>query len=323
MNILVVGSSVIDLFLKIKDKSHATISKNTVSFLLGDKIPTSVEKLTLGGNGSNVSVGLTRLGLSTTFFTYLGNDILSKNIEQTIQKEGVSLLAQKSGQSSSLSLIFDFDEDRIIFSHHPLIEHHFELAPTHFDYIYLTAIGSDWEITYQKVSNFAKQNNSILALSPGSYELKDCTNVLYTTLKEAKLLFVNKQEAELILTKAGQTAPNNMEDLLKQLKTLGPTIISITDGEKGAYSLSEDGQIFKISSYGGKAVEKTGAGDAYATGFLASYLHKNKIEECMRWGSFNAFSVMGKIGAQDGLLKTEGMNRLLQEHKELQAEKLT
>lgn len=324
MNILVVGSSVIDLFLRIKDLSHAEISDKNVKFLLGDKIPTSIEKLTLGGNGANVSVGLTRLTLKTTFYTYLGSDILSRFIQESIEKEGVELAIEKGEEeTSSLSLIFDFPSDRIIFSHHPKHTHQFSYVSSQMlDCIYLTAIGDNWETTYDKVVNLSKGKDTQLAFSPGSYELKDSSEQFYKTLQSSKLLFINKEEAEHILKHANKEF-SDVNSLLVELSKMGPSIVSITDGENGAFAISSDKEIFRIASFGGKAVEKTGAGDAYATGFLAAYLLGKPIDEAMRWGTFNSSSVMMSMGAQEGLLRNGEMIKNLNTHPDFKAEKIS
>src|SRR3990172_5397092 len=121
MNMLVVGSSVIDLFLKA-DKDHYINNENKVTFTLGDKVPEEIEK--------------------------------------NLNKEGIDLLANTGEENSSLSLIFNFDSDRIIFSHHPIKQYIFEYnKETKPDFIYLTSIGKYWQECYGQVLEFAKQNN--------------------------------------------------------------------------------------------------------------------------------------------------------------------
>ena len=62
-------------------------------------------------------------------------------------------------------------------------------------------------------------------------------------------------------------------------------------------------------------IERTGAGDAYSTGFLAGLLFGKDVTEAMRWGSANATSVIGKIGAQPGLLTKKQMHDVLDAHE--------
>lgn len=309
---LVVGSSLIDLFLR-PEESHATITNEHVSLLLGDKIPTEIDKLSLGGNGANVSVGLVRLGISTSFYTWLGNDILSTEIENIIEKEGLELLTEeKRGSKTGLSVILNFGKDRIIFSHHEKRSHLFSLkTEIKHDTIYLTSIGNEWEDTYKSVVELAVTTNTALAVSPGSKQIENITDTLMDALSKATLLFVNKQEANLILKHIGQES-NDVKTILTELSSLGPKIVSVTDGAQGAFAKSAEGEFFKIAALSNdNAVNKAGAGDAYASGFLTSYLLDHDIQTAMGWGAQNASAVMQKIGAQEGLLRKDEMKSII------------
>jgi ribokinase len=81
----------------------------------------------------------------------------------------------------------------------------------------------------------------------------------------------------------------------------------ITDGKNGSFAIDQKGEIFKKDSNPSKIVERTGAGDAYSTGFLAAILHGLTIRDAMSWGAINAASVIEQIGAQKGLLRKEEM----------------
>lgn len=307
---LVVGSSLIDLFLH-PDESHTAITNGHVSLLLGDKIPTEIDKMSLGGNASNVSVGLARLGISTSFYTWLGNDVLSTEIENTIEKEGLELLTEeeRSGKSG-LSIILNFGKDRIIFSHHETRNHVFAPPIIEPDLIYLTSVGDTWKEAYESVVEFAQQKNAQLAFSPGSKQIENVSDVIIKTLSTTKLLFVNKQEANRILKYVGEES-DDMKTILTNLSLLGPTIVSVTDGTQGAFARNAEGEFFKIAALpNDNAVNKAGAGDAYASGFLTSYLLGYDTPTAMGWGGHNASSVMKKMGAQDGLLRAEEMQSI-------------
>lgn len=318
MSALVVGSSVIDLFLTASDSKYTT-HNDAVQFTLGDKIPTQINKLTLGGNGSNVSVGLKRLGVPTTFYTYLGTDILSKEIEEVIVKEGVFLSSQKGeGDNTSLSLIFGFKSDRIIFSHHEVRNHIFS-APKNLtpQLIYLTSIGDYWQQAYKQVIEYSREKNTVLAFSPGSSQLQNINDVLIGALHNSTLLFINREEAAHILHFLNKST-GDIPTMLTELKACGPNIVSITDGAQGAYALAQDESIHHIKPFGKSedCKEKTGAGDSYASAFLGAYMQKLPIPECMRWGAVNAWSVMRYIGAQQGLLPLDDIKKLSKAHSD-------
>lgn len=324
MKVLVVGSSVIDLFLKIEDEHHMNVEGHKVSFNLGDKIPIEITQLAIGGNGANVSVGLSRLGISTIFYTYLTNDLFSREIEEGIKKEGVRVLAEGGeGEKSSLSLVFDINQDRIIFSHHQIKEHIFSYddAPPP-DFVYVTSIGKHWENAYSSILTFLSQHHIDYAFAPGTHQLKDKGSVFLEMLAGAKIIFINKEEAQDILEYTGSPSESDIKSILLALKALGSTIVSVTDGAHGAYILDGHQQVLFIPSIQAPILEKTGAGDAYASGFLSSYVQGNSIGTCMQWGTVNAHHSMQKVGAQTGLLRKEEMTDVLNSYKELRVENL-
>ena len=49
-------------------------------------------------------------------------------------------------------------------------------------------------------------------------------------------------------------------------------------------------------------VETTGAGDAFASGFLAALFYDKDLNTALDWGLKNSASVIGKIGGVEGLL---------------------
>lgn len=325
MKVLVIGSSIIDLFVQIQnEKNHVAFDANKAQFTLGDKIPIDISQLTIGGNGANVSVGLSRLTLPTTFYTYLGNDIFSKQIEHTLNDEGIELTVERkvdTGQSS-LSFILKLSDDRIIFSHHQKRDHNFSYAASTPDFMYVTSIGNPWENAYQDIAEYTQQHKIPYAFAPGSHQLQEKGEAFEKILTNAHILFVNFEEAcDILKLDKEQAKP---QDVLYGLQKLGPQIISVTHGGKGAYALDEHGQanFIKPLPITDQAIEKTGAGDAYASGFLAAYLHEQSIEQAMAWGILNAYYSMQKIGAQEGLLKKDTMELHIKEHPEVRAEKL-
>jgi ribokinase len=189
------------------------------------------------------------------------------------------------------------------------------------DIIYLTSIGKEWSTAYKNVLDFATENSVPIALSPGSHQMHDMNDIFIDVLKHSEMIFINKTEAELILKKLGKKT-DTVPDLLRGLQESGPTIASVTDGERGSYCIDDKQTIYKISAFPRttEMTEKTGAGDSYASGFLAEYLLSKSIPDAMRWGALNALSVMKHIGAQEGLLHTKDMTQALADHSDFKAD---
>ena len=58
-------------------------------------------------------------------------------------------------------------------------------------------------------------------------------------------------------------------------------------------------------------VDRTGAGDSFASTFTAAIILGKSPEEALSWGPINSMSVVQKIGAQAGLLPRAELEELL------------
>lgn len=313
MKTLVVGSSDIDIFVAPESKSSYVVDQKTVAFTLGDKVPVDLSGLTLGGNGANVSVGLSRLGQEVSFYTYFGEDLIASQIKEIIKKENIQVVEHgQHTKNSSLSLIFDFADDRVIFSHHEKLNHAFDKSKVDEPQaLYLTSLGEEWSEAYKNVLLYVHEHPLMLAFSPGSHQLAAINDLIFEVISVSKILFVNKEEGERILDKKGQSAAT-ITELLQKLSLLGPEIVSVTNGKDGGYTLVE-GKTYAVPSFDQKevGVDKTGAGDAYAAGFFGAVLQGKDVKTAMLWGAAEAQSVMGSVGAQNGLLTTEQIESML------------
>ena len=131
-------------------------------------------------------------------------------------------------------------------------------------------------------------------------------------MKLSYIVFVNKQEAEKL---TGLEAKSEVtKELLMALSGLGPKISVITDGGNGAYVF--DGHRFlHCEVLPMDAYERTGAGDAFGSGFLGAVIKGKTIDEALIWGTVNSASVIGYIGAQKGLLKEEDIDTWVERFK--------
>ncbi|MGE5041685.1 MAG: carbohydrate kinase family protein [Candidatus Levyibacteriota bacterium] len=324
MKTLTIGSCDIDVFITPMLSSSLTQTDTDVSFRLGDKVPININGMYLGGNGSNVSVGLKRLGMESYFYSFFGNDLFSHLIHDSIDKEGVTLINHDGlGDNTSVSLIFDFDHDRVIFSHHDTREHKFNPSTVdRYDAMYLTSIGKEWVGAYKEILTFIHASSMMVAFSPGSPQFADLQDVVYEIIAASQLIFVNKEEGEKLLAKKGETA-TDVKDLLVKLSKMGPPTVSVTDGKEGAYAY-RDGSFYFSKPFDTQAqtIDKTGAGDSYAAGFFAALLLGKDIKEAMRWGLVNSNSVMQKVGAEPGLLTPDTLEAQISSHADFQIDSI-
>jgi ribokinase len=105
---------------------------------------------------------------------------------------------------------------------------------------------------------------------------------------------------------------DDLHDLLNRIHGMGPKIVVITDGPAGAYASSGDDR-FKMPPYPDPAppFERTGAGDAFASTFVAALIKGSNIEGALQWGPINSMNVVQHTGAQEGLLSESALGDLL------------
>ena len=317
---LSVGNATIDVFLTIDEKnSHVKLDKETneLRFGHGEKIEVKKYDLSIGGNAANVAVGISRLGFKSGLVAEIGKDEFSQKIVNSLTKEDVDLelVNQIPSEASSLSVGINFKSDRTLFVEHVKREHNFEFGGKKTRMLFLTSLGQIWENAYEKTLNFVLENDIELYFNPGTLQIENKDSLIWKIISHTKILFVNKEEAEELLYGKEISMPlksdNYVKKMLYGLKSLGAFNVIITDGKNGSYLMDEKHHSYYLEASKCEIVEKTGAGDAYTSGFIAATLKNEPLAEAMRWGAFNSSAVIGEIGAQKGLLtKEEMLNKL-------------
>ena len=104
---------------------------------------------------------------------------------------------------------------------------------------------------------------------------------------------------------AGEAIP--IKELHAALQNLGPKMTVITDAEHGASA--SDGKNFvesDVVEINKPIVDKTGAGDAFASGFLSALIYEKSVDVALKWGLKNSSACIREVGPMNGILtKTE------------------
>ena len=106
---------------------------------------------------------------------------------------------------------------------------------------------------------------------------------------------VNKEEAELLVE------GGSLEELARHLMSYVSLAI-ISDGPNGV--VATDGKTFvRAGMYEDvKVIDRTGAGDAFGSGFLSHYAQGKSLKDSIVFASANSTAVVTKIGAKAGIL---------------------
>ncbi len=313
---LSIGGATYDLFLQTEKDSLPLNEKGTeVQMPLGGKIRVSEVIETCGGGAMNTSVGLKRLGCDAGFCGVIASDAWGETLQKNLQKEGVDTtgVTVVEGEKSSFSMILLAGSDRIIFYNSGTNSHlhdaNFERdALKSADWIYLNRIHEgSCMIENDIIEVISKEHAPGLTWNPGGSHiesgLKNEGN--RELLAHTRLLLLNKEEALAF------THQDTLEKAVASLLEAGVTICCITDGKYGARAWTRTEAWHCPGITNTHIADTTGAGDAFGTAATWALLQGMDLPTMLRAGTINATSVLGSIGAEEGLLTdTEMHNRL-------------
>ncbi len=315
-DLVAVGDVVTDAFIRIKDASvNCDLNKEEckLSFRFGDKVPYEfVEVVKAVGNSANAAVSATRLGLKVAFVSNVGDDQNGKDCIETLKKNKVDTqyVTINQGKETNYHYVLWFEDDRTILVKHQEYNYAFpEIeAPK---WIYLSSLAENSLPYHQKIAEYLKAHPEIkLVFQPGTFQMKLGYKKLQELYRLSYLFFCNVEEAKRILDIAEEI---EIIPLLQKIRELGPKIIVITDGRKGAYTYDGETAWFMPPYPDPKPpVSRTGAGDAFASTFTSALALGKTVPEALRWAPINSMSVVQQIGAQKGLLTREVLEEYLQ-----------
>jgi sugar/nucleoside kinase (ribokinase family) len=308
---LSIGGATYDLFLTLR--SQAT--KGELVLKAGEKMRVERVIETCGGGASNTSVGLARLGCAASFSGVLGSDQWGERLRETMMKEGVDVSSATivENETSSFSIILSFADGERTILYTPGVGEH--LHDTTFDKgkletvdaVYLNHL-SETSCMIEDVvaSALGIVEDFHLTWNPGGCQIevgmdhKDKQALLTRTT----LLVFNKEEALAF------TRTKSIAEAMDRCIGAGVKYVCITDGKNG--TTATDGvKAYHCPVAEANVVDTTGAGDAFGTAATWALLSGLPLPQALKAGTLNAASVVGKIGAQAGLLRKEEMEKAL------------
>src|SRR5665213_2856255 len=261
----------------------------------GTKLPFDhAEVIEAVGNASNAAVAFARLGLDSAFVTNVGADAHGRDMIKALDKNHVDsrFVRINAGKKSNYHYVLWYKEERTILIKHEAYDYrwpHLTLAETP-KWLYFSSI-SEHAIDYHDlVSDWLDEHAEVnLAFQPGTFQIGAGVERLKRIYQRTKVLILNREEAAQV----GGGNHDEVHDLINHLHALGPKIVVVTDGPAGAYA--SDGQnCFKMPLYPDPAppYERTGAGDAFASTFVAALAKGNTIEGALQRAPINSMSCL-------------------------------
>lgn len=328
---LAIGDTVIDAFIKLKVaeiKSDAHGEHKTLCMPFGEKLPFEEAVEVAGvGNSANAAVSAARLGLASSLLTCLGEDSNGKKCLEKLIADGVdpSEIHLLEGKNTNYHYVLWYEHERTILIKHE--EYNYPVPTSYPEFLYLSSLGENSLPYHTQLSTYLKAHpETKLVFQPGTFQIKFGTDALADIYQRTLIFFCNKEEAIHIL-KLDENKEHDMRELLLGLRALGPKLPVITDGPNGAYTFDTDIRVVDTALFDQgtpiihmpiypdikEPLERTGAGDAFASTFTTALALGRSIEEALMWGSINSMSVCQEIGAQKGLLSADKIEEYIKQ----------
>ena len=305
-----VCNPIIDLLSHVPDSflTERGLNKNSMNLITFEEQQTlllalaageiSVESAA-GGSGANTMIGISQLGGRTAFSGKIGRDEHGKLYREKLEDLGVSArLAEGDGSTGSSLVLVSDDGCRTMNTYLGMCQ---ELQAPDIEpevieaakYLYLT--GYLWDTESQKKTvrtalDEAKRVGTRVALSLSDPFCVTRHKEDFKSLLQgyASMVFSNQEEAFTLLeTDVTQEAVDTMS---KWTET-----VVLTLGENGAI-ISHLGQTYYIDPYPIRVEDTTGAGDAFAAGFLFGMTHDFSPLESGRIAAALAGAVIEQTG---------------------------
>lgn len=317
LDVLAVGDVVTDAFIDLLE-SQERVERRTDGLWLaipfGTKVPFENSEIIPGvGNAANAAVTFAKLGLSSGLVSNVGNDDWGYGIMTSLKKSKVDtrFVHSNPGKKSNYHYVLWFKEERTILIKHEEYDYNwprFRVVDIP-KWIYFSSISKHAQQYHDEMAEWLEAHPPVkLAFQPGTFQIELGARRLKRIYARTEVLALNREEA----ARVSGGKKGDIKDLFKRLHELGPKVVVISDGPAGAYA-SDGYNRYKMPIYPDPKppYERTGAGDAFSSTFVAALMHGADIETALLWAPINSMSVVQKVGAQAGLLNARQIDHFL------------
>jgi ribokinase len=284
-----------------------------------------------GGSAANTIYGLARLGIKAGFIGSVDNDEDGEELISSFKAVGVdtSQIKVKSGEHTGAAICLSDRTGKRALYISPGANDLLRSEDINLDYldqaqiVHFSSFANDVQFRLQSNLINRIRNEVKISLAPGMLYANKGIKALSPLFRRTHAVFMNKDEIELL---TGKDFRAGAQECLK----LGCQIVAVTLGKgitlgkaktimcyirniQGEYQIESEKQKAR------KILETTGAGDAFAAGFLFGLLRDKQVKECGMIANVMAQFTIRKVGARKGL---PTLNQLSQKYLQKTGHKL-
>ncbi|HIH42126.1 TPA: adenosine kinase [Candidatus Woesearchaeota archaeon] len=327
-----IGSALIDVLVEVDDfvlenlglrKGEMKLVNRVECDIVEQELKKYPTKKVPGGSTGNAIVLAAKLGAKCVFCGVVGDDIKGRIYEETMQQDKVALNLGKSSALTGHAITFITPDKQRTFAVHlgaalELDREHISIDDLKKCKIlhtegYLLAEDGSLKDACIAAMDLAKKNEVVVSLDLSAPNIVRNNRAEFREILEryVDVVFANEEEANAFICKNDDGCAQH-QDYGAALNELSKICkIAVVKLGKHGSIIKADGKITKIEPFKANAIDTTGAGDAYAAGFLYALCKGNEVEKCGKLGSYLASKVVEKIGARLEKIESNEVKKIL------------
>jgi len=280
-DVITFGSAAWDAYMDlppkfVKKSAHFTPAKDLV-FDLGSKIDIPGTRFAFGGGGINTARTFAAQGFLTAYCGMVGDDIPGRESIAYLKSLGVdaAMISKTDERGTNSSVVLSAPgADRVILVYRGaselLARENIRWEKLKAKLFYLAPLSGKLCRLTEQITAHAKKQGAMVAANLGNSQLAMGRACVKSLLARIDVLILNLEEAATMTS----TDYGDEKNILKKVVHLHPGINVITKGKDGA-TIVAGGKIYSAKLKSFKTINTTGAGDAFASGFMSGLLASN------------------------------------------------
>jgi sugar/nucleoside kinase (ribokinase family) len=323
LSILGIGNALVDILILTDDdqvindlnlpKGGMTLVDQKLSTAIQQKISHLKCKISTGGSVANAINGIAGLGVSCGYIGSIGKDELGSLFKNDMLKYGINTLLKHSELPTGRAVgIVSPDGERTFATYlgaavdlraEDIIPEQFR----GFDLFFIEGYLVFNQSLIMSAASLAKSAGLKTALDLSSFNVVEANIDTLNDLVDhyIDILFANEEEAKSFTGLGPEDALSNIASRCD--------IAVVKVGKEGAF-IQQGNRKIHVPALVNKAIDTTGAGDYFASGFLAGLAKGYDLEKCGKLGSLLASKVIQVVGAE---LSVEDWDEIKKEEQKL------
>lgn len=311
LDVICLGAAIVDIPLQPVSRDIFDIESYPV-----DRIA-----MTVGGDAMNEATIISRLGYKTGIISCVGNDaagqfILNSCTRDHIDTEGIKI-DHNIDTSMNIGLVTGDGERTFVTNRNGSL---WKTCIDHVDFekmkqakiLSLASIFNNPLLdgkTLVSIFKEAKKEGMIISADMIKPRLGETLDDIREALSYVDYFFPNFDEACLM---TGETKEEKVADVLYGC---GVKNVIMKIGKRGCYIRNADGAMIVPAAKGITAIDTIGAGDNFASGFIAGLLDGKDIRECAIYANCTAAVSVQYVGATTGVQHKKMVEEMLEKYR--------